>query len=321
MFIPEKYFSTGDTKREAELLRRGLDFGDDFELQEEYEMLTEDEKDIVYKIVDELTGGSDNFGYNLNIMLQAYRDPDPYNFEERVDYSGIVDRLYDEKENYWDKTLLKMLNDFLNRATVNEAEKADHVYNEPEDVFSRIAYPIIEKKIQDAMRNSSIKKSSPITEKQIADIKKQTANSEITEKTVRTFLNAIPMYDLLKVMCECFMFDIEVLEFGIGHIYEIDDLYFKDLRDVLESEYDPFDDYIREDPAFTSLGIARAYEEYLKEHDGLKNGRPVVTTRWAVINTSGKYLMFKDEKVPFVDEPKNVKANAVKALIKEFANK
>ena len=315
MFYPQEYFSLADTRREIELLDRTLDFGDDEELSNVYAALDDGDRDLVHKVINELTGGADNFGYNLKVMLDNYRDCE--DFTLRVNFDAIAERLYYHKEYYWDETLLKMLEDFLSSetTTVSDDIASGHVYNDPRNAFMRTATSIIEEKLRDLRRNPSIKESSKITKEQIEKIEELTSKHEVTEKLVRAFLNAVPNYDFIKIMCDCFMFDIELLEFGVGRVYEISDLNMDDLTNCLDSTYDPFDDYLEEHPAFTSLDIARASEEYLKENNKLKDGQPVVIKRWGAINMSGKYLMFKDEKVPFINERKNVRRNAIKALI------
>ena len=74
MFYPQEYFSLADTRREIELLDRTLDFGDDEELSNVYAALDDGDRDLVHKVINELTGGADNFGYNLKVMLDNYRD-------------------------------------------------------------------------------------------------------------------------------------------------------------------------------------------------------------------------------------------------------
>ena len=101
MFEFDEYYTVGDatdTKEDALKIRRELDFGDDTELQSKYDNLPENLKRVVNHVVDELTSENDNFGYNFTNFLAGMEDTD-----FKVDIYDIVDRLFDEKDNYFNK--------------------------------------------------------------------------------------------------------------------------------------------------------------------------------------------------------------------------
>ena len=126
------------------------------------------------------------------------------------------------------------------------------------------------------------------------DIKK--LEKSMAYEYLKPFFDTVPKYELIKTFCECCGVSMELIQNGIGKVYEINDLYYKQLIESLLDDEDYFNEYRDERSAYTVTKVAKAYEEYLKEDDALKEGQPVLLTRWGVINSSGKYLMLKSQK-------------------------
>lgn len=340
MFLPENFFSKADNKREAELLQRLIDFGKDAEYEEKFEQLTDENKAIVYNVLDSLTGGCDNWGYNFKMILDKFRMPfiNEANDSENVSYEAITRRLFDDKRGYWNSQVLEVWDSFLD----NCSNKNNISVEKLEEQFANIAECSIKKRVQDTFTSSYYKEPVEITKNKISKLREHCSEiekdfPEIWEKLLKTgaivtaqneneiksfskkllkpFLDTVSNYTFIRIICEYYGVDMELVKNGIGKVYDINPLYYEDLRDTMDDDDDLFHDYYGT-TAITPIQIARAYEEYLREDEALKDGQPVVITRWGIINTSGKYLMLNEESMRASSkEKKNVKRDAIKTLI------
>lgn len=288
---------------------RHIDFGDDHELQEKYDNLPERFKVCVNNTLDALTGGYDNIGYNLNTILEI-----TYNMNElKISLNDICYFLYEIKEKYWDKELL----DLLNRAFKKISQKTGKSIKQIDDEFAILARRAILAKIKDCMsKSTSLNTSQTITQNAISEIKKSHFNPVVSEELVNAFIKAIPNYTFLKIICESLFYDMDVLLYGVGRHYILnDDLYdftYDDFQcEIHDSE---FVNYCEQRAAYTLQKQAEAYESYLLKRDELEDGIPVLGEEWFMLGPSGKYLMLKKKKMPN-GEMKNVHQDAIRALI------
>ncbi len=332
MLYTDVKYSIGDTRMDAERMIRRVDFGSkEQEIQEKYDELSLDDKEMINEMLDCLTEGNDNWGYNLKMVLQklmiAPTDEKGRKIrEEQVTHKILGEKLLDISNGYWDKRVSKIWNTFLEKYAEQTSQDLDDV----ESFFGSLAYTIVEDRAADAYRYPSFKKETIIlTDEMIAELKKRfTENKELfseienkfeklfalrhqkdaskkdikkLEKSMayeylKPFFDTVPKYELIKTFCECCGVSMELIQNGIGKVYEINDLYYKQLIESLLDDEDYFNEYRDERSAYTVTKVAKAYEEYLKEDDALKEGQPVLLTRWGVINSSGKYLMLKSQK-------------------------
>lgn len=329
MFRPEAFFSEADSRREIDLLERTVDFGKDDELNDLYYALGDDERLLVNEVLDKLTGDNDNWGYNFKMVSKKLRmpfydltDEGKESEKQKVYYNHIAHQLFRCRKVYWNKEVLKMWNNLLN----DYVFKTDMSSAEFDETIAYYARTTVSKKLNDAYRSSYFEETANVTkehlcniEKAISEMKKLPLNEydthwqDIATRLAETILNTISKYDFAKIICECYCVDMDLVRYGIGKVYEISDLYYKDFFDTL-ADQDDFAEYCDNRSAATTIEMARAYEDYLKEDDALKDDQPVVITRWGVINQSGKYLMLKKKADDGSDTAKK-ELDAVRALI------
>lgn len=329
MFRPENFFSIADNRWEIDQLERTIDFGKDTELSALYFALKENEKLVVNEVLDKLTGDSDNWGYNLKMVSQKLRmpfydlsDEGKESKKQKVYYNHIAHQLFKCRKVYWNKEVLKMwdnlLNDYVFKAGVSSADF--------DELIAYYAKTTVTKKFNDAYRASYFEKTIKITKEDLGNIEKAISEMKklplddgddhwkaIAARLADAVLNTISKYDLVKIVCECYCVDIDLIRYGIGKVYEISDLYYKDFFDTL-ADQDDFVEYCDNQSAATTIKMARAYEAYLKEDDALKEDQPVLITRWGVINYSGKYLLLKKKADDGSDTAKK-ELDAVRTLI------
>lgn len=326
MFRLEDFFSIADNRWEINHFERTIDFGKDTELSALYFALKENEKLVVNEVLDKLTGDSDNWGYNLKMVLEKFRMPflNSENEVDHVRFDTITSALFKDKQLYWDKKILKIWNDFLKDYSIKENISTEYL----DDIFESVAYPLIRAKLTDAYRFSYFKKKSKITENEIAEIKKQIAKIKklpvdstkdspwfsVAKELLRAFLNTIPLYDFISIICEYCCIDMDLIRYGIGKVYELNEFYSKDFFDTIEDPEDSFHAHYNALSAFTFLKVIKAYENYLMIDEALKDGQHVVIERWGVINYSGKYLMLKKKADDGSDTAKK-ELDAVRTLI------
>ena len=302
MFEFDEYYTVGDatdTKEDALKIRRELDFGDDTELQSKYDNLPENLKRVVNHVVDELTSENDNFGYNFTNFLAGMEDTD-----FKVDIYDIVDRLFDEKDNYfnkkWQPILRQSFSEIYKRKFYdNKAipfQFTDIKYEEMEEEFRDHALPVLKDKILATLRSSSLKEiDSKKLEKNItSDNLPDLMGKEYAEKVFET----VPTPELVKIICDCFLVDVDLLKYGVGRVYEIHDYYRNELKNILreEDEDNDFIKYLYNTSAYTSKEIAEEFEKYLIKTNGeLPDGVPVLVEKWGVMTKSGQYLMYKKD--------------------------
>lgn len=299
MFEFDEYYYIGevtDTKEDALKVRRELDFGEDTELQSKYDNLPENLKEVVNHVVNELTSEHDNFGYNFTNFLAAMEDTDAH-----VDIDKIANGLFIEKDYYLSKKVESIM-----RQTFEEIYKRKYVdnedipfefddikYEEMEDEFRDHSLPVIKDKLLATLRRPFLTDNTTNEEQQISsDNLPDLMGKEYADKIFKTVSSS----ELIRILCDCFLVDVDLLKYGVGRIYEIHNYYFQDLMDVLENgdEDNDFIKYLYSTPAYTTKEIAEEFEKYIIKTNGeLPDGVPVLTEKWAVMTKSGQYLLCK----------------------------
>lgn len=329
MFRPEAFFSEADSRREIDLLERTVDFGKDDELNDLYYALGDDERLLVNEVLDKLTGDNDNWGYNFKMVSKKLRMPywDSTDEKQKIYYNQIAQRLLNCRKVYWNKDVLKMWNNLLNEYVF----KAGMSSADFDEFIAYYARTTVSKKLNDAYRSSYFEETANITkehlsniEKAISEMKKVPLNEadihwqDLATQLADAVFNTISKYDFAKIICECYCVDMDLIRYGVGKVYEISDLYYKDFFDTLR-EPDDFYEHCDKRSAVTTIELARAYEDYLRNDDALKEDQPVLIPRWGVINQSGKYLMLKKKADDGSDTAKK-ELDAVRALITGLSN-
>lgn len=288
---------------------RHIDFGDDHELQEKYDNLPERFKVCVNNTLDALTGGYDNVGYNLKTILEIQ-----LNSPRKISLGDISFFLYEIKEKYWDKELL----DLLNTTFKQISKKTGKSIKQIDDEFAILARKAIQEKLNDCIsKSTSLNNSQTITQNAISKIKKSHFEPVVSKDLVNAFIKAIPNYTYLKLTCEGLFLDMDVLLYGVGRHYEVNNVYcfYFEYDDLHCGVTDPeFVNYCEQRSAYTLTKQAEAYETYLLEHGELEDDTHVLKEDWLMLEPSGKYLMLKEKKMPN-GEMKNIQQDAIRALI------
>lgn len=117
---------------------------------------------------------------------------------------------------------------------------------------------------------------------------------------------------VLRNFCSNLLLDFELLKNGIGKIWEVNDVYFKDY-----TNNDEFWKIVREnlDKMWNMRLCAEFYENYLKEAGKLVPNQPVLIERWAVLTYSGMYQKLNPSAK---DNRHDEKQKAVDALIEDL---
>ncbi|MCI9418258.1 MAG: hypothetical protein HFI82_12805 [Eubacterium sp.] len=76
MIAEDEYYCTGEESEVREYHRK-IDFGEHHETERKYNRLIPEYQGIVYRVLKDLTHGTDFFGYNFKRFLKAYRHTTP----------------------------------------------------------------------------------------------------------------------------------------------------------------------------------------------------------------------------------------------------
>lgn len=118
------------------------------------------------------------------------------------------------------------------------------------------------------------------------------------------------LYKYVETICKYLLVDIELLQTGIGKIYELSDEWFDQYMN--DKEFQKLADEEVSDTWNTHSRI-QFYEDYLIKKGKLDSDKHILEEKWAVMTYSGMYLMLRSQKSTIHE------ADAIDCLIKHLS--